>query len=127
MFWADPETGLAKHSWARAMGWYAMAITEVLDAIPQDYENRGKFIEMLNHVMKSAVKYQDKKTGVWYDVLDVNDPRNYLEATASSMFAYVLLKGARLGYFDDSMKEAGLKAYKGILKEFIKVNGKTNV
>lgn len=122
MFWADPETGLAKHSWARAMGWYAMAITEVLDAIPQDYENRGKFIEMLNHVMKSAVKYQDKKTGVWYDVLDVNDPRNYLEATASSMFAYVLLKGARLGYFDDSMKEAGLKAYKGILKEFIKVN-----
>ena len=122
MFWANPETGLSQHTWARAQGWFAMAILEVLDALPQDYENRGKLIDMLNNVMKSTVKYQDKKTGVWYDVLDVKDPRNYLEATASSMFAYVLLKGSRLGYFDNDLKEAGLKAYKGILNEFIKVN-----
>lgn len=122
MFWANPETGLSKHTWARAQGWFAMAILEVLDVLPQDYENRGKLIEMLNHVMKSTVKYQDKKTGVWYDVMDVNDPRNYLESTASSMFTYVLLKGSRLGYFSDDLKEAGLKGYKGILKEFIKVN-----
>ena len=122
MFWANPETGLSQHTWARAQGWYAMAILEVLDALPQDYENRGKLIEMLNDVMKATVKYQDEKTGVWYDVMDVDDPRNYLEATASSMFAYVLLKGSRLGYFDNTLKEAGLKAYKGILKEFVKVN-----
>lgn len=122
MFWANPETGLSQHTWARAQGWFAMAILEVLDALPQDYENRGKLIEMLNNVMKSTVKYQDKATGVWYDVLDVKDPRNYLEATASSMFAYVLLKGARLGYFGNDLKEAGLKAYKGILNEFVKVN-----
>lgn len=77
---------------------------------------------MLNNVMKATVKYQDKKTGVWYDVMDVNDSRNYLEATASSMFAYVLLKGARLGYFGDDLKQAGIKAYNGILKEFVKVN-----
>lgn len=122
MFWANPETGLSQHTWARAQGWFAMAILEVLDALPQDYENRGKLIEMLNNVMKSTVKYQDKATGVWYDVLDVKDTRNYLEATASSMFAYVLLKGARLGYFGNDLKEAGLKAYKGILNEFVKVN-----
>ena len=77
---------------------------------------------MLNKVMKNTVKYQDEKTGVWYDVMDVKDPRNYLEATASSMFAYVLLKGSRLGYFDNSLKEAGIKAYKGILKQFVRVN-----
>ena len=123
MFWADKETGLSKHTWARAQGWYAMALLEVLDALPQDYANRGKLIEMLNKVMKNTIKYQDKETGVWYDVMDVKDPRNYLEATASSMFAYVLLKGARLGYFDNSMKEAGIKAYKGILKQFVRVNG----
>ena len=122
MFWANPETGLSKHTWARAQGWFAMAILEVLDALPQDYENRGELINMLNNVMKATVKYQDKKTGVWYDVMDVNDSRNYLEATASSMFAYVLLKGARLGYFGDDMKQAGVKAYKGILDEFVKVN-----
>ena len=122
MFWANPETGLSQHTWARAQGWFAMAILEVLDALPQDYENRGALIEMLNNVMQATVKYQDKKTGVWYDVMDVNDSRNYLEATASSMFAYVLLKGARLGYFGDDLKQAGIKAYNGILKEFVKVN-----
>lgn len=122
MFWADKETGLSKHTWARAQGWYAMALLEVLDALPADYKNRDKMIEMLNTVMKNTVKYQDKTTGVWYDVMDVNDPRNYLESTASSMFAYVLLKGARLGYFDKSLKEAGIKAYNGILKQFVRVN-----
>ena len=122
MFWANPETGLSQHTWARAQGWFAMAILEVLDALPENYENRGKLIDMLNNVMKATVKYQDKKTGLWYDVLDVKDPRNYLEATASSMFTYVLLKGSRLGYFSNDLKEAGLKGYKGILKEFVKVN-----
>ena len=72
--------------------------------------------------MKATVKYQDKKTGLWYDVMDVKDSRNYLEATASSMFTYVLLKGSRLGYFDGKLKEAGIKGYKGILNNFIKVN-----
>jgi unsaturated rhamnogalacturonyl hydrolase len=127
MFWANPETGLSKHTWARAQGWFAMAILEVLDVLPENYENRGKLIDMLNNVMKATVKYQDKKTSLWYDVLDVKDPRNYLEATASSMFTYVLLKGSRLGYFSNDLKEAGLKGYKGILKEFIKVNADKTV
>lgn len=122
MFWADKETGLSKHTWARAQGWYAMAILEVLDALPKENKHRDDFIKMLNKVMKNTVKYQDEETGVWYDVMDVKDPRNYLEATASSMFAYVLLKGSRLGYFDNSLKEAGIKAYKGILKQFVRVN-----
>lgn len=122
VFWANTETGLSKHTWARAQGWYAMALLEVLDALPQDYENRGKMIEMLNDVMKKTVKYQDKKTGTWYDVMDVNDPRNYLESTATAMFTYVLLKGSRLGYFDNELKEAGLKGYKGIIENFIQVN-----
>jgi rhamnogalacturonyl hydrolase YesR len=72
--------------------------------------------------MTSVVEYQDAASGVWFDVLDVDDPRNYLEATASSMFAYCLLKGHRMGYLDDSFLEAGIRAYKGIIKEFVKQN-----
>ena len=116
MFWADKETGLSKHTWGRALGWYTMAMIEVLDALPEDYARRGEVIELFQKAMKAVVKYQDKKTGVWYDVMDVNDPRNYLESTCSSMFAYCLLKGVRKGYLDQSFKEAGVKAYNGILK-----------
>ncbi|MDO4172273.1 MAG: glycoside hydrolase family 88 protein [Prevotellaceae bacterium] len=147
MFWADKETGLSKHTWARAMGWFTMAMVEILDALPENYERRGEVIEMLQQAMTAAVKYQDKKSGVWYDVMDVKDDRNYLEATASSMFTYCLLKGARLGYLPTAnnwaagvkqyplceaakaagadkidFKEAGIKAYNGILNNFIKVN-----
>lgn len=121
-FWANPETGLSQHSWARAMGWYTMAMVEVLDALPSNYARRTEVIDVFKKAMAAVVKYQDKKTGVWYDVLDVNDPRNYLEATASSMFAYCLLKGYRLGYLDKSYKDAGVKAYNGIIKQFVKVN-----
>lgn len=122
MFWANKETGLSQHTWARAMGWFTMAMVEILDALPENYARRQEVITMLQKAMTAVVNYQDKKTGVWYDVLDVNDPANYLEATASSMFAYCLLKGARLGYLDESFKEAGIKAYMGIINEFIKIN-----
>ena len=72
--------------------------------------------------MTSVVKYQDETSSVWYDVIDVDDSRNYLEATCSSMFAYCLLKGARMGYLDASYQRAGLTAYRGIVKEFVKKN-----
>ncbi len=121
-FWANKEDGKSKHTWARALGWYVMAMTECLEAMPEDYARRGEVIQLLNKAMASVVKYQDKKTGVWYDVMDVKDPRNYLESTASSMFAYVLLKGYRKGYLSEQYRDAGIKAYQGIIKQFTKVN-----
>lgn len=147
MFWANKETGLSQHTWARAMGWFTMAMVEILDALPENYARRQEVVDMLQQAMTAVINYQDKKTGTWYDVMDVKDPRNYLESTASSMFAYCLLKGARLGYLPtksrlaagvkeyplceaakkagaDKMdfREAGVKAYNGIINNFIKVN-----
>ena len=121
-FWANKEDGKSQHCWARALGWYVMAMTECLDAMPENYARRQEVIDLLNKAMKSVVKYQDKKTGVWYDVLDVKSDKNYIESTASSMFAYVLLKGYRKGYLSEEYLKAGVKAYNGILKQFIKVN-----
>lgn len=121
-FWADKETGRSRHTWARAMGWYTMACIEILDVLPQNYERRQEVIDLFRKAMNSVVKYQDQKSGVWYDVLDVKDARNYLEATASSMFAYCLLKGYRLGYLDAGFKDAGVKAYNGIIREFIRID-----
>lgn len=121
-FWADKATGQSKHTWGRALGWYTMAIMEVLDVLPEGCERRSELVDLFRKTMTQVVKHQDKQTGVWYDVLDVQDPRNYLEATCSLMFAYCLLKGARLGYLDAGFKAAGVKAYNGIIKEFVKVN-----
>ena len=121
-FWANKDNGKSQHTWARALGWYVMAMTECLDAMPENYARRGEVVKLLNKAMTSIAKYQDKETGVWYDVMDVNDPRNYLESTASSMFAYVMLKGYRKGYLNEKYRDLGIKAYRGIIKQFIKVN-----
>ena len=122
MFWADNNTGLSQHTWARALGWFVMAMVEILDALPEDYERRQEVADLFGKAMKSIVEYQDSNSGVWYDVLDVDDPRNYLEATASAMFTYCLLKGHRLGYLDNSYLEAGIRAYRGMVSEFVREN-----
>ena len=120
-FWANPLTGQSRHTWARALGWYVMAMTECLDVMPDDYPRKAEVVALLQKVMKAVVQYQDKKSGVWYDVLDVESPKNYLESTASCMFAYVLLKGSRMDWLDTDFNEAGKRAYEGILKRFIRV------
>ena len=122
MFWADPVTGQSEHTWARALGWYAMAMVEVLDVLPQDYVRRGEVVRLFRKAMKAVRKCQDRESGVWFDVLDVEDSRNYLESTASCMFAYCMLKGARLGYLDKKYLEAGKRAYDGIIREFVREN-----
>ena len=122
-FWADKETGLSQHCWGRAQGWYTMALVEVLDALPEDYARRGELIDLLKKDFDAIMKWQDKKSGVWYQVMD--SPKregNYLESTCSSMFAYALLKAYRKGYVSEKYKDAGIKAYKGIIKNFIKVH-----
>jgi len=120
MFWANKETGQSQHTWARAMGWFAMAQIEILDYLPKDYARRQEVIDMVNKTLHSVMQYQDKNTGVWYDILDVKDPRNYLESTASCMFAYCLLKAARLGYVGNECRKAGIRAYNGIINNFVR-------
>lgn len=121
--WADPVTGQSAHTWGRAQGWLFMALIDVLDYIPQDYAKRPELLTILKTIADGVLKYQDPKTGLWYQVMDQPGREgNYLEATCSSMFFYALLKGFHKGYFDDAYKEAALKAYKGLQDNLIKEN-----
>ena len=133
-FWADKETGLSQHCWGRAQGWYTMALIEVLDALPEDYVRRSEVIDLLKSDFDAILKWQDKDSGVWYQVMDSpgrselatphSDQRseNYLESTCSAMFTYALLKAYRKGYVGEKYRDAGIKAYKGIINHFIKVH-----
>jgi len=120
MPWADKATGRAPMFWGRAMGWYAMALVDVLDYFPKDHPKRGELISILNREMTAVEKVQDKKTGLWWLIVD--EPRkdkNYFEASASCMFAYALAKGIRLGYLPPSFTRSANAAWAGIQKEFI--------
>ena len=122
-FWADKNTGLSQHCWGRAQGWYTMALIEVLDALPEDYARRTEVIDLLVKDFDAILKWQDQKTGVWYQVMDSPQREgNYLESTCSAMFTYALLKAYRKGYVGAKYRDAGIKAYKGIINNFIRVN-----
>lgn len=120
--WADKQTGLSPNFWGRAMGWYGMAIVDVLDFLPQNHQGRARLISYLNSYSEALVKVQDSKTGLWYQVLDKGGEKgNYLEASASSMFVYTFAKGARKGYLPTAYKTIAKKGYDGIIKNLISV------
>ncbi len=127
--WADKTTGLSPNFWGRALGWYGMAMVDALDHFPKDHEGRDSIIAILNRFAKAVTKVQDAKTGLWYDVVDKpNEPKNYFEASASSMLVYTLAKGVRKGYLSSSYLSNATRGYDGIVKQFIKVeNGQTNL
>lgn len=120
--WANKETGCSAHVWGRAMGWYFMALVDVLDYIPEDHPRRGEIVDLLQKVAEGVKNAQNEKSGVWYQVMD--EPKregNYLEATASSMFVYSYYKSIRLGYLsEESYLETAAKGYEGIVREFIR-------
>lgn len=123
MFWANPATGLSQHCWGRAQGWYTMALIELLDVLPTNYKRRKEVVELLQKDLDAILQWQDAESGVWYQVMDAPEREgNYLESTCSSMFAYALLKAARKGYVGERYREAGERAYQGILQHFIRVN-----
>lgn len=122
--WADSITGCSPHYWGRAMGWYAMALVDVLDFLPEDHAGRADILKILGQVAEGIKKYQDTETGLWYQVLDQgNREGNYLEATASSMFTYSLLKAVRKGYIAADYNVIADKAYNGLVENLIKDNG----
>lgn len=120
MPWADSITGQSQHCWGRALGWYCMAILDVLDWLPDDYAGKQTLIDRLQSICAELPKWADTQTGVWYQVLDQPGREgNYLEATCSAMFSYTFLKGVRMGYLDKKLQAYAEKVYSDVVKEFI--------
>ena len=122
--WANPATGCSSNFWGRALGWYAMALVDTLDYFPTNHPARPQIIATLKKLSAGVVKFQDAKTGLWWQVMDQGGRQgNYLEATASAMFVYALAKGVNHGYLSRDYATAAVKGYGGIVKNLIKDDG----
>lgn len=128
--WADKKTGLSPNFWSRAMGWYGMAMVDVLDYLPQNHPGRARILAYLKSYSDAVIKVQDRETGLWYQVLDKGGEKgNYLEATGSSMFVYTMKKAVNKKYLPKSYEAYAKKGYNGIIKHLITVdeNGMVNL
>jgi len=141
MPWADKQSGLSPEVWGRGMGWYVMALVDTLDWFPASHPQRPALIAALNRNIAGILKLQDSSSGLWWEVLSHTphrgpilqkqadgsvrlgmvkaDDGNYLEASASCMFAYAIAKGTRLGYLPETDASAATKAWQGIQKRFV--------
>lgn len=128
--WANKTTGQSPNFWGRSLGWFGMALVDVLDYFPLNHPKRAELITILHRFANAVKKVQDQETGLWYDVPNmIGKEKNYPEASASCMLAYTLAKAARKGYVPEGYFDAARRAYRGILKEFIEIepNGQVNL
>jgi len=121
-FWADPETGLSRNFWLRAMGWFASALADLCDILPEESGERLEIAGIFREAMESVAHYMDPETGMYWQVIDQPGREgNYLETSGSSMMAYAMLKGSRLGVLENKYRDMGRKTFEGILNGFLKV------
>jgi unsaturated rhamnogalacturonyl hydrolase len=122
MDWADKTTGKSPNFWSRSLGWYVMALVDVLDYFPEDHPKRKDLIGYLNDLSTALVKVQDE-SGIWYQVPNFpNREGNYLESSGTAMFAYAFAKGVRKGYLPLEFKDVANKAFDGLIKELVNVD-----
>ncbi len=121
--WASPVTGCSPNFWGRAMGWYGMALVDVLDYFPANHPKRAALLQILDRYAAAIEKAQNSQSGLWWDVLDMpGKAGNYEEASASCMFVYTLAKAARLHYLPETHRAAAKKGYDGIVKTFLQTD-----
>jgi unsaturated rhamnogalacturonyl hydrolase len=114
--WADPKTGLSPEVWGRAMGWYLMALVDVLDELPASHPGRAKLKALLREAARGVRAVQDAKTGLWFQVLDKPAlAANWVETSGSGMIVYAFARGAARGYLDADYKAVAERGLRGLV------------
>ena len=121
MFWCDKVTGLSSNFWLRALGWYAMALIDTMEIMPESLsKEKARLNAIYKELIDSMLPYQDEETGMWYQVVNRGGIKpNYLETSGSAIFAYAIMKSVRLGFLDESYFQYGEKAFSGICRTYL--------
>lgn len=126
--WASRTNGASAVVWGRSLGWFMMALVDTLDllygAATPAVPSSEPLLGMYQRLAVSVMGYADKGSRGWYQVVDMAGREgNYVESSATAMFSYALLKGARLRYLDPAdittAREAGRAAYFLLAREFV--------
>lgn len=127
VFWADKETGLSQSFWLRAMGWFAAALVDIAGILPEG-EEKTYVSGLLTEMMAGILPYADEESGLYWQVVDQGGREgNYLETSGSSMVAYAMMKGVRLGILPNEYAAQGKKTFDGIVNRYLSFEGENLV
>lgn len=137
-----PYTFHSAAYWGRANAWYLMALVDVLEAMKNaGQENSDNYNTLKQHLADLAAgiaKHQDSKTGGWYQVMDKDasftasyynsnwtgkpaSVTNYIETSATAIFAAAYFKAVRLGLLSTSpydYKTIAKNAFEGLVNNY---------
>jgi unsaturated rhamnogalacturonyl hydrolase len=128
--WVHPEYGNTNGlSWCRAIGWYGMAVIDVLELLPADHPRRPALISILRDLVDAFAWHQDPATGRWFQVVThASDSRNWTETSCSAMYSFTISRAVERGYVDAGYREVARKGYQGVLaKVSVGSDGLTNI
>lgn len=137
--WADKTTGNSSSFWLRSMGWYVVALTDVIEYFPENHPGRTQLMTYLEEALTALMNFQNEEK-LFYQVINggaqtysvaqkyltttgnkavtVTDGyaqiANYSETSGSSQIAYACLKASRLGYVNKSFNEKGREIFEAI-------------
>jgi len=126
--WANSLTGCSPHFWGRSMGWFVMAVVEVLDFLPTSHPNHPVMVDMLSRLAQALVRQQDANSGMWYQIVDLpHKTGNYLESSVTAMLAYGFAKGVRMGWLPAEYLSSARRAYHGLLENMVRLDTQGNL
>jgi unsaturated rhamnogalacturonyl hydrolase len=127
--WADPVTGVSPEFWCRAVGWFSMALIDVLEVVPPTHPRYAQVRTILSNLVAAIARYQDPVTGRWFEVVDKGSlSDNWTETSCSSMFTFTTSRAVERGYVDPSYRLVASRGYRGVLAKLSKgSDGLTNL
>lgn len=138
----EPYTFHSAAYWGRANAWYLMALVDVLEAMKNaNQENSTNYTTLKQHLADLAAGIaarQDATTGGWYQVMDKDasftassynsnwsgkpaSVTNYIETSATAIFAAAYFKAVRLGLLSTSpydYKTIAKNAFEGLVNNY---------
>ena len=120
-FWCDKQTGLSPNFWLRSIGWYLVAMADILQIVPKDVAE--KIAPVFNDAISGIANYVNPQNNMLYQVVDCPEREgNYAETSGSCMVAYAMLKGARLGVIPQKYAELGKSIFDGVCGTYLRCN-----
>ena len=112
--WADPTTGRSPIVWDRALGWYVMAVVDMLPDLPAG-ANRDSLLSILSGIAAGLKAAQDPATGLWFEVVDQGSHSDdWVETSGSGMFVYALKVAVDRGFIDASYLSVATRGWQGL-------------
>lgn len=95
--WVESMEVHPQFHWGRANGWALLAMSELLDVLPENHAGRPAVLSQFRELVKGLARYQSG-SGFWHQLLDKED--SYLETSATAIYSYCIAHACNKGWID---------------------------